>query len=164
MIISYNPETFRVQLALSITESRSGVTYPSYLEVLFMLAMIEFLIEASIRLPKTIGQAATTVGGLILGQAASEVQLVSNILIIIVAATAITNFCMPTTCISIPVRALKYIVLLFGSLAGLYGIFVALMILTVYIFSVYNFNVPYLNPLDAISIKNLRNLFRRTEL
>ncbi|WP_186428975.1 spore germination protein [Clostridium sp. BSD9I1] len=163
-VTSYNPEIFRVQLALSITESRSGVTYPSYLEVLFMLAMIEFLIEASIRLPKTIGQAATTVGGLILGQAASQAQLVSNILIIIVAATAITNFCMPTTCISIPTRALKYVVLLFGSLAGLYGIFIALLALTVYAFSIYNFNIPYLNPLDAISVKNLRDFFRRTEL
>lgn len=163
-ISSYNPEIFRIQLALSITETRSGVTYPSYIEVIFMLIMLEFLIEASIRLPKTIGQAATTVGGLILSQSAAEAQLVSDIMIIIAAAVALTNFVIPTSCLSIPVRIGKYIVLLFGSLAGVYGVFIGLLSITVYGFSVYNFSLSYINPVGALTIKNLKEFFRRDKL
>lgn len=57
-IASYNPEILRVQLSLSISSSRSGVPYPSFVEVIIMLILMEFLIEASLRLPKSIGQAA----------------------------------------------------------------------------------------------------------
>ena len=47
-----DPELFRVQLALSISGSRAEVPYPSYIEVLIMLIMMEPLTEASIRLPQ----------------------------------------------------------------------------------------------------------------
>ena len=50
-ITSYNPEVVRVQLALSIAGSRAAVPYPSFVEVFFMLIMMELLTEASIRLP-----------------------------------------------------------------------------------------------------------------
>ncbi|MDG0813741.1 spore germination protein [Cohnella rhizosphaerae] len=49
-IVSYNPEVFRVQLAFTIDGSRAAVPYPSFIEVLLMLFMIEALIEASLRL------------------------------------------------------------------------------------------------------------------
>jgi hypothetical protein len=77
-ITSFNPELLRVQLAVSIAGSRAAVPYPSYLEVFFMLGIMEILTEASIRLPKYIGSTATTVGGLILGQAAQQAGLVST--------------------------------------------------------------------------------------
>lgn len=67
-VTSYNPELFRVQLALSIAGSRTAFPYPSFVEVLLMLFMMEMLTEARIRLPKAIGPTATTVGGLILGR------------------------------------------------------------------------------------------------
>jgi hypothetical protein len=67
-LTSYNPEVFRVQLALSVAGSRHAVPYPSFIEVMIMLLMMELLMEASIRLPKAIGSTATTVGGLILGK------------------------------------------------------------------------------------------------
>lgn len=37
-VTSFNPEIFRVELALSIAGSRLGVPYSSFVEVLFMLA------------------------------------------------------------------------------------------------------------------------------
>lgn len=71
-LVSFNPELFQAQLAFSIAGSRAGIPYPSYIEVLIMMFLIDTLIEASIRLPKSISAAATTVGGLILGQAAQQ--------------------------------------------------------------------------------------------
>lgn len=67
-LTSYNPEIIRVQIALLIAGSRATVPYPSFVEVLLMLMMMEFLTEASLRLPKAIGPTATTVGGLSWGR------------------------------------------------------------------------------------------------
>ncbi|MFD1739754.1 spore germination protein [Bacillus salitolerans] len=142
-IVSYNPELLRSQLAISITASRQGVPYPSFIEVLFMLIMMELLVEASIRLPKAISSTATTVGGLILGQAATEASLVSNIMIIIVAAVAISNFSIPLNQMSYAIRIIKYVLLIFGTLYGLIGLAVGLVTLTFYLTSISSYGEPY---------------------
>jgi hypothetical protein len=143
-ISAYNPELLRVQLILSIAGSRTGVPYPAFLEVLFMLLAMELLVEASIRLPKMIGSTATTVGGLILGQAATEAGLVSNIMIIIVATVAISNFVIPINAMSFAIRVSKYILLLFSTLFGLVGILLGLVGLVGYLVSMDSFGQPYL--------------------
>lgn len=143
-ITSFNPEIFQVQLALGVAGSRASVPYPSYLEVLFMLIMMELLTEASIRLPKSIGSTATTVGGLILGQAATEAGLVSNIMIIIVSAVAISNFVIPINEMSFAMRVVKYLVLAVTTVTGMIGLVVSLLAVVVYLVSLDSFGHPYL--------------------
>lgn len=143
-ITSYNPELFRVQLALSIAGSRTGVPYPSFIEVTIMLIMMEMLTEASIRLPKAIGPTATTVGGLILGQAATEAGLVSNIMIIITSTVAISNFVVPVNAFSFTLRIMKYIVLALATIFGLVGVVVGLMIIIAYMVKLDSFGTPFL--------------------
>ncbi|UII57106.1 spore germination protein [Cytobacillus spongiae] len=143
-ITSYNPELFQVQLALGIAGSRAAVPYSSYLEVFFMLFMMELLTEASIRLPKSIGSTATTVGGLILGTAATEAGLVSNIMIIIVSAVAISNFVIPINEMSFAMRVMKYIIAVLATVTGLIGIVVGMLVLITYLIRLDSFGQPYL--------------------
>ncbi|WP_311198761.1 spore germination protein [Paenibacillus hexagrammi] len=143
-LVSYNPEVLRVQLSLSIAGSRASVPYPSYVEVFFMLIMTEMLIEASIRLPKSIGSTATTVGGLILGQAATQAGLVSNIMIILIAAVAISNFVIPINMMSFGMRVAKYVLLLFTTMFGLMGLIAAFIGLVAYLASMESYGQPYL--------------------
>ncbi|MCD1259263.1 spore germination protein [Paenibacillus athensensis] len=142
-IASYNPDFLRVQLTLSIAGSRASVPYPSYIEVLFMLVMMELLTEASIRLPKSIGSTATTVGGLILGQAATQAGLVSNIMIIIVAAVAISNFVVPLAAMGFSLRVLKYILLIITTLSGLTGLIIGTAALLSYLATLESFGQKY---------------------
>lgn len=153
---SYNPELFRVQLALMVAGSRAAVPYASYLEIIFMLIMMEFLIEASIRLPKSVGSTATTVGGLILGQAATEAGLVGNIMIIIVAAVAISNFVIPINAMSFAVRVVKYPLIVLAAFFGLIGIVVGLVWLVFYLSNLRSFGQPYLKLYDPGIIKKHR--------
>lgn len=146
---AYNPELFRVQLALSIAGSRTAVPYPAFVEVLLMLFMMELLTEASIRLPKAIGPTATTVGGLILGQAATEAGLVSNIMIIIVSFVAITNFVVPINTFSFTIRVLKYMLWGLGTVFGLVGIVLGFFIIFAYMVKLDSFGVPYLTLLQS---------------
>lgn len=160
-ITSYNPEILRVQLAISISSSRTGVPYPSFIEVTLMLLMMEFLVEGSLRLPKPIGSAATTVGGLILGQAATQANLVSNIMVIIVASVAISNFMIPTVSMNLTVRIMKYLVVLLTSFTGTYGLYLSIFCAIFYIFSIYTFNVPYLDPVNSIDLNSIKTFFKK---
>lgn len=148
-ITSYNPELFRVQLALSIAGSRTGVPYPSFVEVILMLFMVELLTEASIRLPKAIGPTATTVGGLILGQAAAEAGLASNIMIVIVSFVAISNFVVPINAFSFTIRVLKYIILLFSTLFGLVGVVLGFFMMVAYMVKLDSFGEPFLSLIQS---------------
>ncbi|MDP4084343.1 MAG: spore germination protein [Bacillota bacterium] len=143
-LTAYNPEVFRVQLALSIAGSRSTVPYPAFIEVFFMLIMMELLTEASIRLPKAIGPTATTVGGLILGQAATEAGLVSNIMIIIVSAVAISNFVVPVNNFGAAIRVVKYLLLVLSIFYGLVGVVIGFLLLVSYLVSLESFGKPFL--------------------
>ncbi|QDP41769.1 spore germination protein [Radiobacillus deserti] len=143
-LTAFNTEVVRFQLALSIAGSRIGVPYPAYLEVLAMLFMMEMLIEASVRLPKSIGQTATTVGGLILGQAAVEAGLVSNVMIIIVSAVAISNFVIPINAMAFSMRVAKYIILALTTFFGMVGLVIGSIGLIGYLTSLESFGHPYL--------------------
>ncbi|WP_307200390.1 spore germination protein [Paenibacillus harenae] len=142
-IVSYNPELFRVQLAFSIAGSRSAVPYPSFIEVFIMLFMIETLIEASIRLPLYIGTTATTVSGLILGQAAQQAGLVSSIMIIVTSVVAIADFVIPVSSLSFAVRFLKYPLIIIAIFFGISGVAVGVFVYITYLCNLRSFGKPY---------------------
>jgi spore germination protein KA len=141
--VSFNPEMFRVQLSLSIAGSRAAVPYPSFIEVLIMLFMIEALTEASIRLPKYIGQTSATVGGLILGQAAQQAGLVSSVLIIVISLVAISSFVIPVNPMFYTIRVVRYPLILMASLLGVTGLAGGFFILLIWLANLRSFGQPY---------------------
>ena len=143
VVASYNPEVMRTELALTVAASRIGVPYPSYVEVLFMLIFMELLTEASIRLPKAVSATATTVGGLILGTAATEAALASNIMIIIVAAVAISTFVIPINELSFSFRISRLLLIFFTSLFGLNGLITGFLFLIMLLSNKESFGEPY---------------------
>lgn len=148
-IVSYNPEIFKVQFALSIAGSRSSVPFPSFIEVIFMLFIIEALVEASLRLPNYIGATATTVGGLILGQAAQMAGLVSSVMIIIASVVAISNFLIPINAMSFALRFAKYPLVLLASFFGIVGIVGGVFAFLIYIADQHSYGTPYLKMYNA---------------
>lgn len=143
-VSSYSPEFLKTELALTIAGSRVGVPYPPYMEVLFMLFFMELLVEASIRLPKAMSATATTVGGLILGTAATEAALTSNIMVIIVSAVAISTFVIPINEMSFSIRIVRLIIIIFSTLFGLAGLTLASIGFLMYLVNLDSFGEPYL--------------------
>ncbi|MNS92172.1 Spore germination protein B1 [compost metagenome] len=94
-ITTFHPEMIPTNLALFIAKSREGVTFPVAIETITMLLAFEILYEAGLRVPKTIGQAVSIVGTLVVGQAAVEAKLVSPSTVVIIAMTSISAFTMP---------------------------------------------------------------------
>ena len=108
------------ELALVITSSKQGVPFPSFVEVIFMLIAFEVLVEAGLRLPKTIGQAVSIVGAVVVGEAAVQARLVSPTVVVTIATTAIASFTMPNQDFSNALTRRLFIVL--SSMAGLFGL------------------------------------------
>jgi len=144
-LVSVNPEVLRIELALSIAGSREGVPYPALIETLLMLFVLELTLESSIRLPKSIGPTITMIGGIILGQAVVQAKLVSNILIIVLAATTIANFTVIGFHNANAIRLYKYLLLVLSAMYGVLGLFVGIVLICAYLGHVNSFGIPYLS-------------------
>jgi hypothetical protein len=149
-VAAYNPDVMRVELALVIAGTREGVPLSVVIEVLVMEIFLEMFQEATVRLPSRVGTAATVVGGLIIGQAAAQARLISNIMVIIVAVTAIGSFTTPSYDMALAVRLTRWVMIAAATIFGLYGVTLAAFLLVIYLNSTESFGVPYLAPYSPL--------------
>jgi hypothetical protein len=146
----YNPDLLRSDLVLFLSFERGGVPLTAALEILFLETMMEMIHEATIRLPSKIGSAATVVGGLIVGQAAVQAGLLSGVVVIVVAISAISSFTLPNQELAQIWRAVKWGLIAAASIFGLYGMFAAALVLISWLNSQDSFGVPYLSPVAPL--------------
>ena len=130
---------------MSITNSREGVPYPVFVELMFMLFIIEMVIEETFVFPKVSAPTITMIGGIILGQAVVQARLVSYFLIIVVAASTIAHFTMGTYMNTVSIRLYKYVVIVFSALYGILGLMSAIVLFCFYLGTISTFEVPYLS-------------------
>ncbi|MCG8402328.1 MAG: spore germination protein [Firmicutes bacterium] len=152
-IVAYHQEFIPTDLLMVLTGARENVPFPSIVEVLIMEASFELIREAGIRIPGTIGTTLGIVGALILGQAAVAANIVSPILIIVVAVTALGSFAIPNYSFSLSIRLLRFAYIILASLSGLLGIMVGFFIQVGLTSTVKSFGVPFLAPVAPVTKK-----------
>lgn len=162
--ISFHPGLIPTKLAISIIGSREGVPFPSLIEALLMEIAIEILREAGLRLPKPIGPAMGIVGGLIIGEAAVQAGIVSNIMVIVVAITAISSFALPNYSAGISLRILRFIAMFSAALFGLYGVILFFLFLCSHLVKLKSFGVPYVSPAVPYQISDWKDFMVRMPL
>lgn len=145
-ITAFHPGMLPTDLVLSIAATREGVPFSSVLESLIMVLALEILREAGIRLPGPIGQTIGIVGGLVVGEAAVKASLVSPIMVIVVAVSAISSFSIPNHSIAITFRLLTFVFIILATIAGLYGIMLGLLGLAIHLVTLKSFGAHYLSP------------------
>jgi hypothetical protein len=143
-LVSVNPDVLRFELAHSIARSRVDVPYPAIVETLLLLFVLELILEAIIRLPPSIGPTLTMVGGIVLGQAVVEAKLVSSLLIIVLAATTISNATVVGYQNALTIRLFKYVLLILSAIFGILGLLFGIVIICSYLAGVKSLGVPYL--------------------
>ncbi|MFE0397331.1 spore germination protein [Paenibacillus lactis] len=162
--ISYHPGLIPTKLALSITETRQGVPFPSIIEALIMEISIEILREAGIRLPKPIGPAMGIVGGLIIGDAAVNAGIVSPFLVIVVAVTAISSFTIPVYSAGITLRILRFTGMFSAAVLGLFGVVLFFLLVCSHLVRLKSFGVPYVSPMTPYNISEWKDFIIRAPL
>ncbi len=146
-IMLYHHEVIPTDLLLAIEASREKVPFPLVAELLLMELSFELIKEASIRVPSPVGSTLGIIGGLILGQAAVEANIVSPILIIIVSIAGLGTFATPSAAFSRSLSLMRFVYIFFGALAGLLGIVCALFLTGGILTASESFGVPFLSPL-----------------
>ncbi|WP_082615140.1 spore germination protein [Paenibacillus sp. Soil787] len=145
-----------------IIESRANVPFPPVLEVLFLEITIELLREAGSRLPTKVSQTLGIVGGIILGQAAVQAGLTSNILLIIVSLSALASFTTPIFKISNTIRFLRFPLIILASFCGGLGIMIGLMFILGHLLRLKSLGAPYIVPLFPFRHNSFSDSFIRS--
>ncbi|MGM0875145.1 MAG: spore germination protein [Bacillota bacterium] len=162
--ISFHPGLIPSKLAISITGTREGVPFPSLIEALLMEIAIEILREAGLRLPKPVGPAMGIVGGLIIGEAAVQAGIVSNIMVIVVAITAISSFAIPSYSAGIPLRILRFVAMFGAAFFGLFGVILFFLLLCSHLVKLKSFGVPYASPAVPYRLSDWKDFMVRMPL
>jgi spore germination protein len=142
----YHPQMLPPMLMLKMAAARQNVPFPAVIEILIMETAFELLREAGIRMPKAIGGTFGIVGGLIVGQAAVEAGIVSPIVVVVVALTAISSFAIPGQALVTGFRLVKFLVIILSGLLGLLGFWSAVLLTLTHLASLTSFGIPYLFP------------------
>ncbi|OZM58079.1 spore germination protein [Lottiidibacillus patelloidae] len=144
---NFHPEMLPTDLLLAISATREMVPFPAILEVLIMELTFELLREAGIRIPTAIGPTIGIVGALILGQAAVDANVISPIMVIVVAITGLASFAIPEIGFSYIIRILRFGFLIAAAVVGFYGIALFMVVCLAYLASINTFGVAFLSPL-----------------
>ncbi|KKK33609.1 spore gernimation protein GerA [Mesobacillus campisalis] len=160
-ILTFHYEVIPRDLLGPIINSRANVPFPPVIEVLFLEITIDLLREAGARLPTKIGQTLGIVGGIVIGQATVEAALTSNVLLIIVALSALSSFTTPIYKMSTAVRLLRYPYILFAASWGGLGIYVGLLFLIGHLARLKSLGVPFMLSIYPYRKGGLANSFVR---
>ena len=143
---AFEQQMLPVKLLLAIIESKENVPFPTLLEVLGLLAAFELLQEAGLHLPQAIGTAVSIIGGLVVGTAAVEAQLVSPAALIVSATAGICGFTLPSRDLSDAVRLWRFGITALAGVAGLFGVLAGGLLLLTHLAGLTSLGVAYLAP------------------
>lgn len=134
------------EVIATLIASRQMVFLPLGLEMVFMLWVFQLLREAGIRVPGSVGQAIGIIGGLILGQAAVAANMVSTVVLILVALVGLGNFTIPDYSTQIAAGYFRMFLVIMGWIGGLLGLSAGVVILAAWVASMKSYGVPFLAP------------------
>ena len=100
-------------------------------------------------MPGPLGGTIGIVGGLIIGQAAVTANLVSPIVVVVVAVSALSSLAIPADEFSAPFRLLKFGFIMLGGTLGVFGMILGLYLVLSHLAGQKSFGIPYLSPFAA---------------
>lgn len=155
-LTTFNQEMIPLELLTSFASQRSTVPFPAFFEALLMFISFEILRESDYRIPNVSNSALSIVGALILGEAAVNAGIVSPIMIIIVAITAISALVIVEPELSNAIKWYRILFMLGGTTIGIFGIFIVFIIFTTNLCSINSYGKSFTMPFTPIDsdIKN----------
>lgn len=145
-VIRFHTQILPENLILSFAEAREGVPFSSITELVLLELAFELIREAGVRIPGQLGNTIGIVGGLIIGQSAVTANIVSPIVVIIVALTALGSMAIPNEEFASAFRILKYGFLFLGGYLGIFGIVLGGYMVMAHLGGLLSFGIPYMVP------------------
>ncbi len=149
------------EILATIASSRHMVFLPLALEMIFLQLVFQLVREASLSAPGPMGQSVGIIGGLILGQAAVAANIVSTVVLIIVAISGLGNFTIPDYRMQNAISYFRILLVLSGWLGGLLGLMYALLLSAAYLASLKSCGVPFLTPVSPKTMSREPQVLRK---
>jgi len=145
-LTTYNQEVIPIELLTSIASQQEAVPFSTFTECFLMICAFEILRESDLKLPSFANSALSIVGALILGEAAVSAGIVSPIMIIVVAITAISSLAFTEPEFINALRVYRFLFMVGAAILGIYGVLWAFIYLLIKLASHESFSLPYLTP------------------
>jgi len=162
--LTFHYEVIPQSLLVPLSESRALVPFPPIIEALLLEFIIELLREAGARLPTKVGQTIGIVGGIVIGTAAVQAGITSNILIIIVALSALASFTTPSYMMGNVIRILRFPLIILAGFWGFYGIMLGFCFLLIHLIRQSSLGSPYTAPFYPPRVSDWRDSLIRLPL
>lgn len=156
----YHQGILSTEVLSTVIASRRMVFEPIGVELILLLIIFQLIREAGQRVPGSIGQAIGIIGGLIMGQAAVAAHLASSVVLIIVAASGLGNFCIPDYRTQLAAAYLRMAFVIAAWLGGLLAMSAALLVFTVRLADITCLGMPFLAPF-APRLRSARSVLVR---
>lgn len=158
-VTNFHQELLPTDLVFAISAMRRSIPFPVIVELLIMEISFELIREASLRVPAPIGSTIGIIGGLILGEAAVSANLVTPLLIIIVAVTGICSYAIPDFSLNFTIRTFRFMYIILGYIAGFLGISFGMFIQLILLSNLQSFGASYFSPYLPPTNKNTDSSF-----
>jgi len=163
-LTTYNQEIIPIELLTSIASQQEAVPFSTFTECFLMIWAFEILRESDLKLPSFANSALSIVGALILGEAAVSAGIVSPIMIIVVAITAISSLAFTEPEFINALRIYRFIFMIGAAILGIYGVLLALIYLVIKLASHESFALPYLTPYVPVIGSGLKDSIYKAPL
>ena len=160
-IANFRQDLIPLPLLRAVIESKAAVPFSTVVEVLGLLVTFELLHESGVHLPQAVGQSVSVIGGIVVGTAAVEAGIVSPMALIVVSVAGVCGFVLPNRDLAEAIRMWRFVVAVFGALAGPVGVVSALLCLLIHLTSLKSMGVPYLQLNGRWSILRRRLKFEK---
>ena len=147
-LITYDQQMLPTDLLINFSLQRSGVPFPALIEAFLLMITFELLYEADALTPTTRGTSLSILGALVLGDAAVSAGIVSPIMVIVVAITAISSIFFSYQDFQSSIRLYRYLMMILACFFGLVGIMFGFLFILTKLCSIKSFNRPYFISFD----------------
>lgn len=125
-LVMFHTEVLPLALLSSIYETQSRVPIPIVLELVFLSLGFDLILEAGARMPGVLSSGLGAISALILGQAVIQADLISPLLIVVVAISGLGALLLPEHNLTLGLRLLQSYLIAITAIAGIYGLMLAL--------------------------------------
>ncbi|WP_254776723.1 spore germination protein [Paenibacillus sp. yr247] len=142
-LVTFDPRIIPFEILLTLQSSMQYVGMPPVLEAIFMLVTLEILREATVRLSSPIGQTIGVVGGIVIGTVVVQSNLISTMMVVVIAFTAVASFIIPSYEMSIAARLLPYPSIVLSATFGLIGFELYLLLVLTHLARLHTMGIPF---------------------
>lgn len=160
-LTTHNVGQLPLPLLATISVSRIGLPFTSFIEIILMLIMFELFKEAGARLPKGVGQTVAVLGGLIIGDAAIRGGITSPTMLVVIGVTAISGFTLVNQSLSGNLFVIRLYIVVLSFFAGIFGFIIGFISIIMYLSTIRSFGYPYLSFYQDLTWKDLFSIFMK---